>query len=333
MSRTASVPNPHPRPWYRAWPETAALIFGICWIPLLPRCAVVRLSRGLGAIGFRFAEELKRVGLANLDIVFGETLTPAEKEGLLRKCYQHFALLVLDIIWFAFFPKKRLEKWFVWDASTAVVFADEAQLELTAHYGNWETLGQSFALQGAPIFSVAAPLKNASADKIFIWLRQRTGQVIIPQQGAARKLMQGLRKRHKLAVLLDQNTRPRDGGIFVDVMGLQAPVSSTPAALAVKTNALVITVLAVPDEQGRYTVTAHDTLRPDHDAADPVAELTQRMTDSVARVIRDRPQYWCWMYKRWRFIPDGADATLYPWYARRVEPGDFKLLSSSPNNG
>lgn len=312
------------RPWYRAWPETAALLFGICWIPLLPRPAVMALSRFFGKVGFRYANELKRVAMANLDLVYGEGKTPQEKEKLLRTCYQHFALLVLDIIWFAFFPKCRLKKWFVWDESTKVMFEDEAQLELTAHYGNWETLGQSFALKGAPIFSVAAPLKNSSADRIFIWLRQRTGQVIIPQQGAARKLMQGLRKRHKLAVLLDQNTRPRDGGIFVDVFGFQAPVSSAPAALAVKTKANVITVLATPDDKGLYTVTVHDTMRANMDAEDPVAELTQRMTNSVTKVIKGTPQYWCWMYKRWRFVPDGEDASTYPWYARRVEPGDFK---------
>lgn len=312
------------RAWYRAWPETAALLFGISWIPLLPRPAVVGLSRFFGNVGFRYADKLKRIGLANLQVVYGEEMSQAEKEELLRKCYQQFALLVLDIIWFAFFPRRRLEKWFQWSPSTEVIFEEEAQLILAAHYGNWETLGQAIALRGAPIFSVAAPLKNSSADKVFIWLRQRTGQVIVPQQGAARKMMQGLRKRKKLAVLLDQNTRPRDGGIFVDVLGLQAPVSSAPAALAVKTHANVVTVMAVPDEKGRYTVTVHETLRAKEDAEDPVADLTQRMTDAVANIIRDTPQYWCWMYKRWRYIPEGEDAEKYPWYARKVQPGDFK---------
>jgi len=313
-----------PRPWYRAWPETAALLFGISWIPLLPRRAVVGLARGFGAIGYRHARELRDVSMANLDLVFGDELSQAQKETLLKQCYQHFALLVLDIIWFSFFPQKRLKKWFLWDASTDVMFEDQGQLMLTAHYGNWETLGQSFASKGQPILSVAAPLKNTSADKVFIHLRQKTGQIIIPQKGAARKLMQGLRNRKKLAVLLDQNTRPRDGGIFVDVFGLPAPVSSAPAALAVKTNAPICTVLAVPDDRGRYTVTVHEVLKADPEAEDPVHDLTQRMTDSVARVIRDEPRYWCWMYKRWRFIPDDRSERDYPFYARRMQPGDFK---------
>lgn len=312
------------RPWYRAWPETAALLLGISWIPLLPRKAVLGLSRGIGRIGYRFSKELRAVAQANLDVAFGDRMTPSEKEAVIRASYQHFALLVLDIIWFTFRTRARLEKWVTWDVSTDVVFKDEAQLMLTAHYGNWETMGQAYAAKGQAIFSVAARLQNRPADKIFIHLRQKTGQVIIPQEGAARKLMQGLRQRKKLAVLLDQNTPPRKGGLFVNVMGLPAPVSTAPAALVVKTGAKVLTVVAVPDQNGLYTVTVHDSLRANPDAEDPVADLTQRMTDSVSTVIRNEPRYWCWMYKRWALVPEDHDPASYPWYARPVEPGDFK---------
>ncbi|MEX2606695.1 MAG: hypothetical protein WD708_05055 [Kiritimatiellia bacterium] len=312
------------RPWYRAWPETAALLFGIGWIPFLPRKAVLAFSRGIGRIGFRFSKKLRAVALENLDIAFGDSMSRAEKETLIRACYQHFALLVLDIIWFSFRTRERLEKWVVWSPSSDVMFKDEAQLMLTAHYGNWETLGQAYAAKGQPIFSVAAPLKNKQVDKIFIHLRQKTGQVIIPQEGAARKLMQGLRQRKKLAVLLDQNTPPRKGGLFVDVMGLPAPVSTAPAALAVKTGAEVVTVMAVPDKHGLYTVTVHDTLRANPGAENPVADLTQRMTDSVANVIRKEPRYWCWMYTRWGLVPEDREPSEYPFYARKIQPGDYK---------
>lgn len=311
------------RPWYRAWPETAALIFGLFWIPLLPRRAVVGLSRFAAKIAFRYAKDLREVGRANLEIAFGDEKTAEERDAILLRSFQSFGLLVLDIIWFALNTEKRLEKWFVWDDGCAPLFEDKAQLILVAHYGNWENMGQSYASKGQPIFSVAAPLKNQSADKIFIAIREKTGQQIIPQQGAARKLLQGLKQRKKLAVLLDQNTKPKDGGIFVDVMGLPAPVSSAPAALAVKTGTSVYTLTGTADEKGHYTATLHEIVAPDPDAADPVADLTKRMTDSMVKVIREHPEYWCWMYKRWELIPDWADASKYPFYARPVEPWDL----------
>jgi len=312
------------RPWYRAWPETAALIFGIAWIPLLPRRAVVGLSRFAAKVAFKHANELREIGRANLLIAFGDEKTEEERDAILLRSFESFGLLVLDIIWFALNTEKRLEKWFVWDESCEPLYKKEAQLILVAHYGNWENMGQSYAAKGQPIFSVAAPLKNQSADKIFIALREKTGQQIIAQQGAARKLLQGLKKGKKLAVLLDQNTKPKDGGIFVDVMGLPAPVSSAPAALAVKTNTSVFTLTGTANETGLYTATLHDIVAPNPDAEDPVADMTQRMTDSMNAVIRTHPEYWCWMYTRWQLIPEGQDPARYPFYARAIEPGDLK---------
>jgi KDO2-lipid IV(A) lauroyltransferase len=264
------------------------------------------------------------VALENLALIYGETQTESERKQMALRCCQHFALLVLDIIWFSFFCRSRLRKWVHWDPSTEIMFADEAQLMLTAHYGNWETLGQAYADRGQPIFSVAAPLKNQSADKVFIHLRQKTGQVIIPQQGAARRLLQGLRNHRKVAVLLDQNTKPKDGGIFVNFMGRPVPVSSAPAALAVKTGATLCTVMAVPDARGLYTVRVYDHFKPDPKAEDPVQALTQRMTDSVVKVIHEQPEFWCWMYKRWRLAPETEDLNRYPSYARHIDASDLK---------
>ncbi|MCC5848277.1 MAG: hypothetical protein JJU29_09300 [Verrucomicrobia bacterium] len=316
-----------PRPWYRVWPEYAALVFGIGWVPFLPRGAILRLSRFMGRMGFRFSKRLRQDAMENLDLVFGDELSLEQKETLLRRCYQHFALLVLDIIWFTRHPHARMKKWVQWDEpSTDILFREEAQILLTAHYGNWETVGQAYAALGQPLMSVAAPLKNPKVDEVFIRMRQKTGQTIIRQQGAARKLMQGLRNGKKLAVLLDQNTRPRDGGVFVDFFDRKVPVSSAPAALAVKTNAPVITVLCVPNDQGVYTVTVHGTLRTDPQAENPVEELTGRMTRSMEKVIRDTPEYWCWMYRRWRLVQKSESLDHYPSYARHIHEGDLRRL-------
>lgn len=273
------------------------------------------IARFAGRQGYRHAHKIRRVAEANVELVFGADMTAEQREAMLRNCFERYALLVLDILWFTFRPRQRLSRWFVWEDSTRPVFEEGAQLLLTGHYGNWETLGQAYAALGQPLCSVAAPLKNRQVDRLFVHLRQRTGQTIIPKQGAARRLLQGLRQGQKLAVLLDQNTRPRDGGIFVPFFGLPVPVSPAPAALAVKTGTVVHTVLAVPDGEGVYHVTLHDTLRADPEASDPVAELTARMTRSLERVIREHPEPWCWMYKRWEHIPEGADPSKYPSYA------------------
>ncbi len=312
------------RPWYRVWPEYAALCFASWTIPLLPRRVLVFKAACLGRLAYLLSGKLRRVALANLELVFGASMSPKEKKTLLKRCYRHFALLVLDILWFSRKSDDRLTKWVRWDKSTDPVFASGAQLMLTAHYGNWETLGQAYAAKGQPLMSVATPLKNPKVDEHFLRLRQVTGQIIIPRQGAARKLMQGLRGGNKLAVLLDQNTVPREGGLWVEFFGCPVPVSSAPAGLAVKTKTPVLTVLSTPDARGLYTVKVHDLMEADTAAEDPVAELTGRMTRSMEKVIRENPEYWCWMYKRWKYIPPGGNPADFPSYAKPVPERDKK---------
>lgn len=313
------------RSWYRIWPEYFALVLGLAWVPLLPRPAILFLARCFGAIGFRFARKTRQIGLDNLQLVYGSDMSEQQRGELLRETFQRFALLVLDIIWFTFRPHQRLKKWVVWTESTAPAFKDGAALMLTAHYGNWETLGQAFALEGADILSVAAELKNKPANDLFIRLRQKTGQKIIPQKGAARQLMKGLKAGSKLAVLLDQNTRPRDGGRFVRFFDLDVPVSTAPAALAVKVNAPAIPIIMTADRNGVYQVRCADPLYPDPQAKDPVLDFTQRMTTAVEAIIRQDPVHWCWMYKRWRFVPDHAAMEAYPGsYARRLNPDELE---------
>lgn len=253
--------------------------------------------------------------MQNLDLVFEDRKSPEEKEQILKRCFRNFALLVLDLLWFSFRPHRRMPKWFIWDESFEPLFSDGAKLILTAHYGNWETVGQAFAERGQPICSVAAPLKNRQVDRLFIRLRQQTGQKILPQQGAARALLKGLKQGAIPAVLLDQNTRVKDGGMFVPFFGREVPVSSAPAALALKSKTDTYMCTARPTDTGHYQVRCHTKLEGNPDAENPVADLTARMTAALEPVILEAPEFWCWMYKRWKFIPPAADGAPYPAYA------------------
>jgi KDO2-lipid IV(A) lauroyltransferase len=163
--------------------------------------------------------------------------------------------------------------------------------------------------------SVAAPIKNRKIDEMFLRMRQQTGQTILAQRGAMKKLLYGLREKKQIAVLLDQNTRPKDGGIFVPFFDLPVAVSSVPAALAIRTGASVATFSCVPDEKGCYHVKVHDILLPDESAANPVEDLTARMTRSLETLVLEYPEHWCWMYKRWKNCPPGADPSRFPKYA------------------
>ena len=47
------------------------------------------------------------------------------------------------------------------------------------------------------------------------------------------------------------------------------------------------------------------TTTPDRTEAAVVA-LTARLTESIERAIRESPEQWVWMHRRWRRQPDGT---------------------------
>jgi len=57
-------------------------------------------------------------------------------------------------------------------------------------------------------------------------------------------------------------------------------------------------------------------------------EIAQACWDQMEPVIRRDPAPWMWMYKHWRYRPEGTDPEAYPFYAN-VSPHFEKRLKES----
>ncbi|MCX6995506.1 MAG: lysophospholipid acyltransferase family protein [Kiritimatiellaeota bacterium] len=312
-------------PW-RAPLEMALVRLGLAVIPALPRRAVVGLARLLGAAAYGLARRERRVGLANLELAYGATRTAADMRTILRTSFFSFALMMLDLFWFARHRTARLARWVVLDPSMNTLFQPGAALGITAHLGNWELLGQAVAQRGYPLASVAAPLANPAVDRIFQRIRARDGQEMIPREGAVRHILRRLRAGYKIGLLLDQNTPPDEGGLFVPFFGVPAPMSSAGAALALRTGAALFFGFCVPERDGHYRAFSTAFFRPDPaDGTDQPAALEQlmlRIAGVLEQAVRDHPGHWLWMYKRWKYVAPGFDRSRYPFYAKPLPEKD-----------
>jgi KDO2-lipid IV(A) lauroyltransferase len=195
---------------------------------------------------------------------------------------------------------------------------------VTAHLGNWEILGQAATLRGFPLVSVASPLANQRVDDLFVEMREATGQQVLPKHGVVKALLTTLRDGGNIGILLDQNTKPTDGGIFVDFFDLPVPVSAAGASLALRTNAEIVFGFCLPQPDGTYRVlipfqmTPH--VREGEDMKAAIQRLTQEIVNVIESAIRKRPGAWLWMYKRWKYVGPGRRRDEYPFYAKELSP-------------
>ena len=296
----------------RILPEAAGAWLTWCIVPLLPRRAVVALSRGLGALAWRFSRRDRRISEANLALVLGETHAPVEWLAIGKASFQQVALTLLDLFWFSRWTESRYRRYVQVDARFRSVLGEVPLVGVTGHIGNWEILRAACGMEGVPMTAVAMPVKNPIVDRMLGQLRQRTGADAVPRAGAVRSLLRCLREGRITGLVLDQNTLPSEGGVFVPFFGLPVPVSNVAGLLGVKTGAKLLVGAAMADSHGVYRVVLKDPVSPE--GKTPEA-LTAEVTGLLEELVRDYPQHWLWSYKRWRYYRPDDPVERYPYYA------------------
>ncbi len=271
----------------------------------LPRRAALALGDGLGRLVYRLGPSRRRVARENLEVAFPGA--PLEwRERTLEASFGHFARLAVEIVRL---PRDvRKETWRSLadfrglDHILEQHRAGRAAILVGGHLGNWELAAQAVAFAGIPLLAVARPINNPLVEAYFASVRAKSGQRVVPKHGGMRAVVSEARSaKGVLAILVDQDARR--AGIFVDFFGRPASTTPTPALLAVRHGAAVLPfVTSHPPRDERYVFEVREGLLPRGDLPEDeaVRELTQRYTAAVEAGVREHPDQYLWMHRRWK---------------------------------
>ncbi|MDD5483926.1 MAG: hypothetical protein PHP98_09830 [Kiritimatiellae bacterium] len=300
--------------------EVLLVRLGLAVLPLWPRRMILAGARLAGTIAYHCASGQRRLTMANLEIAFGPRKSKDEKKRIAVRSFQNMALVFLDFFWFARNTRARVRKYVRMDASVPAYFPQSPPtIGVTAHFGNWELMSRAFTAHGYLHAAIVAPLSNPAVDVMFNKFRAAGDAEIIPIRGAVRGSLRAIRRGLHLAILLDQNTKPENGGVFVDFFGLPCPISTIAAVLVERKKVPILPVFCRAQWDGHYTFYAFPQFKTDllrEAGPDFAKQLTQQIAASFQREIEKHPEQWMWMYKRWKYINPGSPADAYPYYAK-----------------
>jgi KDO2-lipid IV(A) lauroyltransferase len=174
-------------------------------------------------------------------------------------------------------------------------------LVATAHLGNWELSAFAHAYLAAPMNIVVRPLDNPRIDALVEQRRALSGNRIIEKKDAARGILKALAAKEAVGILIDQNTT-LDQGVFVDFFGKKACAGNAFVKLAHHSGAVVVLGFALWSEQERRYVLR---FYPPVPMTGDVAQDTQRLHAELEAVIRQYPDQWLWIHRRWKTRPPG----------------------------
>lgn len=287
--------------WALAWPILKSLEY-------LPLPAARLESRLLAALLRLAAPRLARVARRNLAFALPECTEP-ERHAILRGVYHSLARLILSFAQFPHLSRDNIHHWIRYDGLEhfeRALACGRGVLVLTAHLGNWELSALAHGLYGRPMHLLVRPLDNPYLDRLVRRYRTLSGNRIIEKTDSPRRLLEALQANHAVGMLVDQNAS-LDGGVFVDFFGKKACASTGLAKIALRTGAPVVPGFALWDhDQRRYVLRFWPPVE-----LDPAAGLelnTQRLHTVLEQIIRQYPDQWLWIHRRWKTRPPGEEA-------------------------
>jgi KDO2-lipid IV(A) lauroyltransferase len=187
-----------------------------------------------------------------------------------------------------------------------VVKNGKGALVVAGHFGNWELLGACLARRGYPISYLVGQQKNRLVDDLMNKHRACMGSGIIHMGVAMRGVIRTLRGNGWVAMLADQDGGP--AGVFVDFLGRKASNHQGPAVFSLRTGAPILFGSTIRLPGGRHRI-VFELLRFDGltDATpENIQTVTQAYTTLLEKWIRQYPDHWFWMHRRWKTRPLAA---------------------------
>ena len=172
---------------------------------------------------------------------------------------------------------------------------------VTAHFGNFDLQAVSQAAAGIPLAIVSRTLHGNGANRFWMDTRKRSGLRIFPDVGAGRNILKWLRKGCVIGLTADQRTSPHKGGIEADFMGHSAWTGTAPAALALLSGAALIPARLERRPDGDHDLLIEKELTMStRRTEESTRELTERINQVIAGWVRNRPEQYMWLHRRYR---------------------------------
>ncbi len=285
-----------------AWPFLK--IMGI-----LPRPLARDFAIGIAQVVYLFHVRLRQVGMRNLQMAFPEK-SEADRKKILRGEFTSLGRQLAELCQFPKYTPQNIDQVVVYDSLDNYERAyarGKGVLFLTAHFGGWELSAFAHSLYGHRVNIVMRPMDNPYLDRLLQQYRTMHGNKVVNKDDFVRGLLAAMKAGETVGILMDTNMTPPQG-VFVDFFGIKACTASGLARIALRTDAAVVPGFTIWDESlKKYRLRfdpAIELVRTGNLEADIVAN-TQKFTKVIEDYVRQYPDQWLWVHRRWKTRPEG----------------------------
>ncbi len=288
-----------------------AVVFVLCRIPLN---GVLAAADVFGWVAFHIVRMRRKVTLSNLRIAFPE-MAESERKAIAARTYRNFAKMVFEYSRFPVLNKETILSLCSMEGREHVDWAlqhGKGAVLVAGHFGNWELMGAAFAQMGYPIHFLVGEQHNRLVDDTMNRNRELMGIGIIRMGVAVRGVIRTLRNNAFVALLSDQDAGKE--GVFVDFFGRKSSTHQGPAVFALRMGAPILFLSAIRLPGGKMRIRIELLRFEDlkEVTEENIRKVTQAYTGLLEKAVREHPDHWFWMHRRWKSRPPESNPNPAP---------------------
>lgn len=277
------------------------------FLVLMPRSWVRASGAWLGFLWwdvFGFRKEIVR---KNIDIAFPQ-ISAQEKEAIGRSSVYLLGHNFSEFLMIPGITPKWVAKNVVfegWENVEKARALNKGLFFLSLHLGHGDISANAIAMKGVEIHIISKRFKTKWFDDLWFAIRGAQGVKYIDAHGPnnAFEILKALKRNSGLVFVLDQ-FMGKPYGIETSFFGRKTGTAYGLALFVHKTKAPVLPIYTFEGKDGKI----HIVFEPPLDTASLVTDdkdqtiksLTQAFNDKLEQIVRQHPEQWMWVHRRWK---------------------------------
>jgi len=286
------------------------IILGI--INLLPLSLAYFFASTMANLSYYILMKDRRTALANLKKVYG-TITDSEAKKIYIKSLKNIGYCAVDVLRFKKFGRQGIIDMVECEGLEhfdAAYERGKGIIGITGHISNFELTAAWFGVNGYKAAAVVRKIYDNRLNRLLIENRQAINVRCLDSEAPVKYVLRTLKEGYAIGALIDQDST-RYRGEFINFFGTPAytPIGSITLARAAKAAIIPLVVLRIAPKKYQIKIFPEIEFDYKEERKTDTIRILKESTKILENVIRDNPEQWVWMHKRWKTQPGDVKDT------------------------
>ena len=291
----------------------------VAWVKRLRVESLAFYGEKLGTMAFYLLKKRKKIALNNLNLALGREKNQEEIEQICRGSFKNIGKDMMEISRCFDFENSYLKEMVTFEGRKHLDHAlkgGKGVIALTAHLGNFPLMGFRLVNEGYPLSLIARDPENPKVAKMITSFRNDAGIESIPdkpRRTCVSRCLGALEKNRILFLQIDQNAPVTE--CWVDFFGYLVPTFKGPVIFSIRKGAPILPMFIIRNPDTHHKITVHPAfeLTTNGNTQENITSNIARLTKIVEAVIREHPEQWWWIHRRFKRARDiRTGESLFP---------------------